>query len=295
MEQGSSSRRSWADEVEEADALARSPSTRLNPNAEPFSPAGSAFGLGERLSFTDLEASIDSEASPEPADGGKVVLPRGRRKRPRRRRRSHRAGGRGGFMADARRARQLDDAAPASPPQPRLRSLVVHPARFSAEPDSDGFREVHSRRPSPGSPRPVPADLVGLCFNCLRDDHVKADCRFPSRCRSCHREGHRARNYSEARQVLAGAKRGRSPAGAGGRRGTFRRRHSPERWRAAREDTVSAHLASTGRSPSVPPCCAPAQTWCTPRPIRCLCEVVLWRLMAPRGMRPSRRSCRSCR
>lgn len=43
-------------------------------------------------------------------------------------------------------------------------------------------------------PRPVPADLVGLCFNCMGNDHVKANCTFPSRCRSCHREGHRARD-----------------------------------------------------------------------------------------------------
>lgn len=36
-----------------------------------------------------------------------------------------------------------------------------------------------------------------------------------------------------------------------------RRHASPVRWRAARDDTISARSVSTGRSPSVPRCCAP--------------------------------------
>jgi hypothetical protein len=237
--------------------------------------AGSGFGRGTRLSFTDSEAPIDSEASPVGADKGKEAADAGAcRRRPRRRRRRRRHRARSGFMAHARRAHTHDGQASPLPAR-RLSSLVVHPARLSVEPDSEGFREVHSRRrwrrrPSPVPSWPVPADLVGLCFNCLGDDHVKADCRFPSRCRSCRREGHRARNCPEARPLWAGAKRGRSPVGAGGRRGTFRRRSSAERWRAAREETVSARSASTGRSPSVPRCCAPspdATTQPTPDPV----------------------------
>ena len=43
MEFGSPSRRSWADEVEEADSLAPSSSPPLNANAEPFVPGSSLF------------------------------------------------------------------------------------------------------------------------------------------------------------------------------------------------------------------------------------------------------------
>lgn len=57
-----------------------------------------------------------------------------------------------------------------------MRLVVVHPARASAAPNADGFHQVHSRRRK----LPVPEDLIGLCFNRLGDDHVKADCLFPS-------------------------------------------------------------------------------------------------------------------
>jgi hypothetical protein len=255
MERGSPSRHSWADEVEEAESLHRSPSS-LNPDAEPFSPA--ALGAGERLSFTDSEASYDSEEhSPAAVGKGKVPVQVGPRRKRLRRRRRRRLQRQGGFMADARRTYREDAAAPL-----RLRSIVVHPARFSQEPDSDGFRQAHSRRrwrrrASPTLPKPVPADLVGLCFNCLGDDHVKKDCTYPSRCRTCRCEGHRARYCPWGMGAMAGAKRGCSPAAFAGRRGTFRRRVSLDRWRAPSGDTVSARSRSTGRSPSVPRCCAP--------------------------------------
>jgi hypothetical protein len=47
----------------------------------------------------------------------------------------------------------------------RLMSIVVHPARMSAEPDADGFRKVESRRhwrraADSHRPRPVPPNLV---------------------------------------------------------------------------------------------------------------------------------------
>lgn len=180
MERGSTSRRNWADEVEVADELTCSRSAGLNPDAEPFSLAGSGFGRGEKLSFTDSEASFGSEAPrPAAADKGKgPAVASGRRRRPRRCRRA--PGAPGGFLVDTCRAYQPEEP----PPAPKLRSLVVHPARLSAEPDSDGFRQVNSRcrwhrRPSPAQPKPVLADLVSLCFNCLGDDHVKANCRYP--------------------------------------------------------------------------------------------------------------------
>lgn len=91
-------------------------------------------------------------------------------------------------MADARR-----DVARAMSPPRRLASIVVHPARMSVEPDTDGFHQVQSRRRwrrvAPPR-RPVPAALNGKCFNCLATDHVRAACTFPSHCFNCEREGH---------------------------------------------------------------------------------------------------------
>lgn len=215
-EYGSPSRLAWAKEVEDADSLGRqslprSPSL-LNPNAAPFtprsSPSGSRLSRGGRLSFSDSEASSGSaSAGVAEVDVG-APRRRFRRRRPRHRRRRARAAPSDGCV--------LPRTLPASPQQSLPRSPQrLHPARLSAEPDAEGFREVHSRRrwrrrPSPARGTQVPADLVGLCFNCLREGHVRADCSFPSRCRACRREGHRARHCPEAHR-LAGFKRGRSP------------------------------------------------------------------------------------
>jgi hypothetical protein len=233
--------------------------SKLNPNAESFSPVSSrtAVNGGGRWCFSGFEASSAGSPlqSPPPPGLGMVVLVR-RHSRRHRRWRPRWAGPRTVAAADV---------APAH----RLRSVVVaHPARLSSEPDADGFREVHSRRrwrrrwrrwqpPRPRSSRPVPKDLVGLCFNCLRSSHIRADCGFPSRCRTCRTEGHRARHCPELLSV-AGAKRGRSSARAATRaRGAPRRRASPARSRGVSEDTVSGAFASTGRSPSMPRCCDP--------------------------------------
>ncbi|CAD6340563.1 unnamed protein product [Miscanthus lutarioriparius] len=94
MEPGSSSWRSWADEVEEeghAAAAGLNPNATpffgstarsgpnfpgIDPNAEPFSPASGSYGA--RLSFTDSEASDGSEPdSPPPAGKGKEPAPAG--------------------------------------------------------------------------------------------------------------------------------------------------------------------------------------------------------------------------
>jgi hypothetical protein len=245
MERASSSRRSWADEVEEDKAARGSPT--LNPNAEPFSPSS---GLGGRISFSDSEEYSGSEEPPAVGRGKAPAAEGARCRRPRHRRRRPRAAG--GFMADARRL--YDDA---DGGEPRLPSVIVHSARLSAEPDAEGFRQVHSRRrwrrPTPRQHKPVPADLVGLCFNSLGDDHVKAECRLPSRCRTCRQEGHRARRCPFG-TTTAGAKRGRSPAHSRSGWGAPRHRASPPRWR---DGTESARSQSTGRSPSIPVCCAP--------------------------------------
>jgi hypothetical protein len=80
-----------------------------------------------------------------------------------------------------------------------------HPPR--SQPHGDGWklvtcreqwrRVLHSPPPPPPLPprRPVAADLVDRCFNCLRSDHVTADCSFTVQCLRCHREVHQACAY----------------------------------------------------------------------------------------------------
>jgi hypothetical protein len=113
----------------------------------------------------------------------------------------------------------------------RLHFVVAHPMHLSSVLNAEGFREVHSRRrwhrrPQPRQPRPVPAHLVDLCFYCLGNDNISAVCKFPSHCRTCRRDGHRAQLSVGA--SFAGAKRGRSPVrAAAGTQGAPRRRMSP--------------------------------------------------------------------
>lgn len=54
-------------------------------------------------------------------------------------------------------------------------------------------RNLPSPRPAPVL-RPVPRDVVGLCFNCFAADHVAAAvaCRNPTRCFRCKGVGHTA-------------------------------------------------------------------------------------------------------
>lgn len=158
--------------------------------------------------------------------------------------------------------------APEVPPLPHVQpsrpvgspAAAAHPPRMSTEPDVDGFREVHSRRRwrrTTAPRRPVPASLVGKCFNCLIESHVKAQCTFPSRCFRCHEEGHHERHCPSRGSRIG--KRGRSPGLGLGRQHGGRRRISR---RTSPADTVSARSASTGRSPSLPPVCEPP----TPEP-----------------------------
>lgn len=103
MELGSCSRRSWADEVEAEERELASPfqlpplvaaahaslilrSSSLDPGAEPF--VGSPGGSGERVHFTDSEASsYDSDVPPSSRRGPAVRPPRQQRRRRRRRNR----------------------------------------------------------------------------------------------------------------------------------------------------------------------------------------------------------------
>jgi hypothetical protein len=92
--------------------------------------------------------------------------------------------GPGGFMADSRR------------------SLVGH-GREQHWQHPDGWQVVSRRRqwcqlpcptlPPPSHPRrPMPIDDIGRYFNCLRPDHMAAECTNVARCLRCQREGHQA-------------------------------------------------------------------------------------------------------
>ena len=242
-------------------------------------------GPGERLSLSDSEDYSDSELSdrsasppPPPAGEGKgkeVVGPGYKRQRKCRHRHRRR---REGFMAAARRAHPSPPRAPPTRrPHSRLASPPSHPARALGDPDADGFFRVRSRRcerrhSPPKSPRPVPPELNGLCFNCLRPGHVWATCRYRSRCYDCGEEGHTTTNCRRPTRtwVLRAlrappprTKRGRYPPRSIPRK-TARRGASGRRHRANSADTASPCSASIGRSTSVPRCCAPP----TPPPRR---------------------------
>lgn len=136
-------------------------------------------------------------------------------------------------------------------------SPMVHPACAFEEPDADDFYEVHShhrwhRQSPPKLARPIPSALVSLCFNCLANNHAKADCVFLVRCFNYRCEGHRTFACPLPPRPLAG-KQGRSPSRTWGV-------HHVAPWRAAKrhwapdvvKDTESTWCVSTGRSSSIP-------------------------------------------
>lgn len=215
----------------------------LNPHAEPFQ--GSPGGSVVRLCFSDSEPSL-SDPEESPVSGrGKAMPDKRRRRRGRCRPRHRRA---------ASEPRQ-----PSSAPR-RLASVVVHPARMAIEPDADGFREVQSRRRwrrALQPRRPVPANLVGKCFNCLSGNHVKADCSGPARCFNCLEPGHQARDCPlPLRWPPGDHKRGRSPPSRHDQHGDHHKRgRSPLAAMTASVAVVPRHATFLRRalSPVAPP------------------------------------------
>ena len=176
------------------------------------------------------------------------------------------------------------------PPRASTSELPRRSPRAAPLVDADGFRLIVSkrrlrseqlrRRPRPAW-RPVPADLVGRCFNYLAFDHVAARCSFPSRCLRCDEVGHTAKNCKRRRPAAPHPwRRGRPVRRVGACRDA-----ADALWAthvghsAASASTSVAFSRSTGRPYSGPPSvCAPSPTahWSPPPPVH------------PRG-HPSRR------
>ncbi|KAG2649711.1 hypothetical protein PVAP13_1NG128738 [Panicum virgatum] len=159
----------------------------------------------------------------------------------------------------------------------RSSSVAAPPSQMRGDPlvDADGFRTVVYKRRARGDTRlprrprrPVPADLVGRCFNCLATDHVASCCTQPSRCLRCEQVGHVARNCKRPR--FPGPPRGRGcptrrfvPAADVTAAANIRSRcHS-----AASASTASSGSASTGCAYSGPPSiCAASPVGRSPSP-----------------------------
>lgn len=235
-------------------------SSTLNPQAPPLHGSSPPSGYGERLSFSDLEDYDDSKPpSPPPEGMGRSAPHAGRRRR--RPRRRWRARDPAGIMAAARRSPPPREI---SPRQRRTISPVAHPARASGPPDADGFHTVQSRRrwrrrSPPKQSKPVPPHLVGRCFNCMGKGHVRANCVSKSCCINCGSDCHRRKDCPFPPLVASG-KRRRSPPQRPVNRCAAPRLHAePGRRPAGSDKVVSGRSASTGRSTSVPNCCASPQ------------------------------------
>jgi hypothetical protein len=133
--------------------------------------------------------------------------------------RSSRDGGRRSYAWQLQRS-----AAVAGRRAPILKSVLAPESRllsvrFTA-PDPNGWQIVVKKRkrkppskkprPSRGKTRTVPADLVGLCFNCFRHEHISRNCPYPSCCLRCWELGHAAHDSAWPRLLLGDRRRARS-------------------------------------------------------------------------------------
>jgi hypothetical protein len=86
----------------------------------------------------------------------------------------------------------------AAPPPPRART-------WPAVTDSRAVTAccLQEELTPPAPRRPVPADLVGRCFNYLRVDHIAAGCFCAPWWLRCHREGHQAHVCKQPRSPKA--------------------------------------------------------------------------------------------
>lgn len=184
--------------------MAAAGSAGLNPDAPHFLGGWSPVDWGERISFSDSDEFYDSDPL------RRFRRQRGKAKPSRGKAVARVAVGVRGMMEGmaswlrpvAATLRWLAVRAPYCREDATTRSSsppVTHPARASGLADGDGFHQVQScrrwwRRSHPKKSKPVPPHLVGRCFNCGGDDHIKADCVSSSRCTNCESECHRMRD-----------------------------------------------------------------------------------------------------
>jgi hypothetical protein len=181
----------------------------LNPCASPLRSANAGSSrlsdeLPEWLQFSGSSSSSSDSEAPAPRDGKGKEPQVARKPVP-----AARGNPTSGFMADARRAaspaagRRTGPVAGAS----RGASVVrVEPARQPFQVDEEGWHRVQrkgKRAQRPATKRgKVPADLVGLCFNCFSEEHVARLCPNPSCCLRCRRPGHQAQDCNRPRLLL---------------------------------------------------------------------------------------------
>jgi hypothetical protein len=113
--------------------------------------------------------------------------------------------GASGLRHDGKAPAELSSEARQAAEPHGFMAAVRHVMPTQAPPAADGDWQVVSHRrkwhqvacvPSPPPTHgPMPADLIGRCFNCLHEVHVAAVCMFPSCCLRSHHGGHEARSY----------------------------------------------------------------------------------------------------
>jgi hypothetical protein len=89
----------------------------------------------------------------------------------------------------------------------------------------------------------VRADLIGLCFNCFRTDHISRNCPYPICCLRCREPRHLAQDCSQPCLLLGDRRHGRS------RSRSHRRRQSLQPHRSRRPSPTVLQSAPNSPSP----------------------------------------------